>query len=355
MAASGHGLSEGTRGAGVADDSAAAAPARPAFLVSFYRDAGGEVRCDLPPRELADVVRSGSGELWVDIDGSDRHQHAFLEKVFAFHPLAVEDTLNPHSRVKIEEYDGYLFVIIRGVRFDETTEDPYDLSTRNLDFFLGPNYLVTVHDGPSPSVSAVVQQMRRAPDLLARGAERLMHAIMDATVDMYFPIVDQIDEFTDAIEERVFVHSDAEALRDIFSVKRLVLQMRRYLGPQREIFNILSNRPTTLLRPESQIYFRDIYDHVLRINEALETYRDLLTSTLDAYLTQVSNRLNVATKGLTVVATLSLPFVVVSGMWGMNFVRIPLSGMPHGFLWIVVVQIVIGLALLGVLRWRKWI
>ncbi len=182
-----------------------------------------------------------------------------------------------------------------------------------------------------------------------------MHAIMDATVDGYFPVVDQIDEFTEAVEERVFVDNDSDALRDIFNVKRLVLQMRRYLGPQREIFNILSNRPTTLLRPESQIYFRDIYDHVLRINEALETYRDLLSSTLDAYLTQVSNRLNVATKGLTVVATLSLPFVVVSGMWGMNFARIPLSGMRHGFLWIVVLQLVIGLALLAVLRWRKWL
>ncbi|HET7584154.1 MAG TPA: magnesium/cobalt transporter CorA [Gemmatimonadaceae bacterium] len=354
MASSGRELSSAQDGPD-GSTAGAAAPARSPYPASFYRDPAGTARSDLAPRELAEIVRSGVGEVWVDIDCRDRHQHALLEKVFGFHPLAVEDTLNPLSRVKIEEYDGYLFVIIRGVRLDEHTDDPYDLETVNLNFFLGANYLVTVHDGPSRVIAAVTEQMRRAPELLSRGAERLMHAIMDTTIDMFFPVVEQVDEFTQAIEERVFVHADSNALHDIFSVKRLVLQMRRYLGPQREIFNILSNRPTPLLRLESQIYFRDIYDHVLRINEALETYRDLLTSVLDAYLTQVSNRLNVATKGLTVVATLSIPFVVVSGMWGMNFARIPLASAPYGFWWMVGAQLVIGLVLLGVLRWRRWV
>ncbi|MGH7720273.1 MAG: magnesium transporter CorA family protein [Gemmatimonadaceae bacterium] len=337
------------------DLSAALLERDPNLPASFYWDPEGGVRRDLPLRELIEVVRSKRGELWVDIDSTNRHQHALLEKVFGFHPLSVEDTLNPNSRVKAEEYDGYLFAIIRVVRFDERTDDPYDLDTFNLNFFLGPNFLVTAHAEPSRSIAAVAEQLVRSPELLSRGAERLMHAVMDTAIDAYFPIIDRIDEFTHDIEECVFIQFDSAALHRIFSVKRLVLSLRRHLAPQREVFNLLTNRPSALLAPPAQIYFRDIYDHVLRINESLETYRDLLGSTLDAYLTQVSNRLGVVSKGLAVFATLSIPFVVISGMWGMNFSRIPLADHPYGFWVLLGSQLGVGLLLIGLLRWRKWL
>ena len=320
---------------------------------SYYLAPDGSFRRDLKPRDLAEVVASGLGELWVDVDSTSRHQHAVLEKIFRFHPLAIEDTLNPASRVKLEEYDNYLFAIVRGVRFHDETEDPYDIATFNQYFFLGKNYLVTVHAEPSRSIGDVAQRIERTPDLLSRHAARIMHAVMDAEVDAYFPILDQIDDFVDGLEERVFADFDESALRDIFSVKRLVLGLRRHLSPQREVFNIMTNRPSTLLTPEIQYYYRDIYDHVLRINESLETYRELLSSTLDAYLSQVSNRLGRVTKGLSVVATLSIPFVVVSGMWGMNFAHIPLSESPVGFWVMLVLQLAIGGLLVFGLKRRK--
>ncbi|HWG51690.1 MAG TPA: magnesium transporter CorA family protein [Gemmatimonadaceae bacterium] len=324
-------------------------------LRCVYRAADGAARCDLSPAEIAEVLRTNGGELWVDIDSSVPEQERLLDQLFHFHPLTIEDTLNPQSRVKLEDYGDYLFMIIRGVAFDETTPDPYDLRTLNLCFYLGQHYLVTVHAGPSRSVSTVADQLEKKPELLGRGAERLMHAIMDVAVDAYFPVLDQIEEFAHHVERRVFVHFDSAVLRDVFSMKRVVLALRRHLAPQREIFNILTNRPSTLLSPESQIYFRDIYDHMLRINDSLDTYRELLGSTLDAYLTQVSNRLGLVTKGLTVVATISIPFVVVSGMWGMNFARIPFSGSPHGFWIMLVVQVAMAAALLVLLRWQKWL
>ena len=165
----------------------------------------------------------------------------------------------------------------------------------------------------------MAERYEKNPELMGRGGDRLAHAVMDAAIDAYFPLLDKIDEFVDTLEQRVFARFDQSALRDIFAVKRLVLSLRRHLAPQREVFNILTNRPSALLSPESQVYFRDIYDHVLRINDSLETYRELLSSTLDSYLTQVSNRLGKVTKGLSVVATISMPFVIISGMWGMNF------------------------------------
>jgi len=315
----------------------------------------GAVRRDLAVRDIANAVRESQGTLWVDIDTTSRQQVALLDKVFGFHHLAIEDVLNPNSRVKVEEFDGYLFVIIRAVRFVEHTEDPYDLETVNLALFIGRNYLVTCHAGPSLAVNHVHHVSERSADLVARGPARLAHQIMDVAVDEYFPVLDRVDEFIDGIEERVFERFNEASLRDIFAVKRLALSLRRYLMPQREIFHILSYRPSPLLPADVQVYFRDIYDHMLRIIDSLDSYRDLLSSTLESYLSQVSNRMGRVTQGLTIVATLSVPFVVISGMWGMNFGHIPLADHPDGFWIMLVLQLALGVGLIAILKWRKWI
>ena len=320
---------------------------------SFFVDPAGALRRDLSVAELAQVVRERSGQLWVDIDIGNRYQVALLEKIWNFRPLTIEDTLNPLSRVKVEEYPGFLFTIVRGVRFYQETEDPYDIETYNLNCYLGPNYVVTVHGGQSPAIAAVADRLIRNPEILKRGAARLMHAILDGTVDAFFPILDQIDEFLDGLEIRVFEQFQRVVLRDIFAVKRLVVSLRRHLGPQRDAFNILTNRPSIFIDPEVQLYFRDIYDHVLRITDTIDSYRDLLSATMESYLSQVSNRLGAISKSLAVIGTISIPFVIVSGMWGMNFQHIPLSGQPHGFWWMLVGQLAMGVVLLVFLRWRR--
>ena len=322
-------------------------------LWSCYYDASGVVSERLAREEIINALASGKGTLWVDIDTRVPDQVDLLKSVFNFHPLAREDALNPESRVKLEEYDSYLLLIVRTVAFVEETEDPYDLETVNITFFLGPNYVVSVHGADTTPVDIIADLLRRKPELAGRGAGRLMHAIVDQAIDAYFPIIDKLDEFMDSLEERIFASFDQSSLRDLFAVKRLVLTLRRHLAPQRDAFNVLTNRPSSLMAPETQIYFRDIHDHVLRIYDSLETFRDLLSSTMDSYLTQVSNRLGMATKTLGVVATFTLPFVVVSGMWGMNFERVPLSSHPHGFLILQLAQLGLGLAILAGLKWRK--
>jgi magnesium transporter len=325
------------------------------FPRSYFRDAEGKLRRDLNPKELGAALREPGTVLWVDIDSTNRHQLAVLEKIFNFHPLSIEDAVNPASRVKVEEFPDYLFIVVRVVRFCETTADPYDLETFNLNLFVGRNYLVTVHAEPSPSVAAVEALVLRNPDMLNRGGARLGHMILDTAIDAYFPVVDQLDDFIDSLEARVFAKFDDSVLHEIFSVKRMVITLRKYLAPQREVFNILTNRPTPFVPPETQVYFRDVYDHMLRINDSLDNYRELLSSTLDSYLTQVSNRLGMVTKGLSVVATMSVPFVVVAGIYGMNFQNIPLANNPHGFWILVVTQFAIGLGLVAFLKWRRWL
>jgi magnesium transporter len=345
---------------------AAAAAVAPTcrLLRSVYRAPDGTVRTDLSRGEIAELVAPGgacapaapgaqAGALWVDLDVSDPQRAAVLREVFGFHPLAVEDTGSPNSRVKAEEYDGYLFVIVRAVRFCEETEDPYDLETLNVCAFVGPGYVVTVHGEGAAAVNGLWEDPRRAAELLARGPARVMHAVVDAAVDEYFPILERLDGILDGFEERVLVNFDETVLRELFAVKRLVLQLRRHLAPQREVMSALANRPMAVLTGSSQLYFRDVYDHVLRLNDAIDAYRDLLGSTLDSYLSQVNNRLGRSSKALAAVATVTLPFVIVSGMWGMNFAHVPLSTAPHGFWLLLGLQCLIALGLLAVLRWRR--
>jgi magnesium transporter len=322
---------------------------------SWVRDGSGELRYNVSLRDLSSALENPSTVVWVDIDSNNRHQIAFLEKVFRFHPLAIEDLLNPNSRVKLDEYENHLFAIVRGVEFDPNTPDPHDLATFNLCCFLGKNYLVTTHSSPVPSIDAFAQRCQASPDVLARGAARAMYIVMDGAVDAYFPVLDRVNDFVDDLEERVFKRYSQDVLEDLFSVKRTVLSLRRHLTPERDVFNALANRPSTLLTIEEQRYFRDVYDHILRINDSLEQYRDLLSSVLEASLTQTSNRLGMVTKGLSVVATISVPFVVVSGMWGMNFSEVPLSHWPHGFWVMMALQLALGFGLLTYLRSKDWL
>ncbi len=331
-----------------------APPAARGVPYSAHVGADGVVEQRLEPHRLLEAIRDGR-ELWVDIDSNDRAQHALLEKVFGFHPLAVEDTLSPRTRVKLEEYGSYLFLVISTARFDQATADPYDIRTTNLYCFLGPHYLVTVHAAPVRATEELQRRLDASPDLLARGADMIAHGLIDYAVDEFLPMVDEVDDLVDRLEERLFERYDEKAIRDIFALKRLVVQLRRHLGPLREVLNVLTNRPHGGIAATSQLYFRDVYDHTIRVVEALESVRDLLATVLDTYLTQASNRMNRVMKQLTVVATIALPLVVIGGAFGMNFDRIPMAHQPLGFFWAIGLMALFAIVLYVFLKTRKWV
>jgi magnesium transporter len=322
---------------------------------SIYRRADRSVAMDLDFEELQEAAADEKGTMWIDLDLSDPRQVPILKEVFHFHPLAIEDALNPVSRVKVDEYPTFLVVVARVVGFEETTPDPYDLATANLTIFITKNAVVTAHTQSSPVVEQLIARIRANPDLLDRGPARIAHLALDAAVDAYFPVLDALDEFVDDLEQRVFGQFDEAMLQEIFKVKRLVISLRRLLSPQREVLSVLTMRPSPFLQQETQLYFRDVYDHMLRITDALDSYRDLLSSVLDSYLTQVSNRLGAVSKGLAVVGALSVPFVVVAGVYGMNFDRIPLAHHPYGFEIMLGMQLLLGIGLLVTLRKRGWL
>lgn len=323
--------------------------------LSIYRRPDGTLEQDVAPSRIREILQAGEGELWVDIDSTSMHQHALLEKVFAFHPLSVEDTLSPGTRVKFEEYDRYVFVVMAVVRFDEGTPEPFDLATSNLYFFLGKNFLVTVHALPSKSCGAAHDRLMRNPELLARGAEMTMHNIIDQSVDAFFPLVEQLNNLVDGLEERLFEQFDEKLIHEIFKAKRAAFSLRRHVGPLREVLNIMTNRPCGYIRPETQLYYRDVYDHTIRITESVDTTRDLLAGVLETYLSQTSNRMNKVMKQLSIVATIALPLIVVGGIYGMNFQHLPLTDHPWGF-WIAIASMAgVSTVVLGWLHRNRWL
>jgi len=325
--------------------------------VSIYRRTDGTLEQDISPARIREILQAGEGggELWVDIDSTNMHQLALLEKVFQFHPLAIEDTLSPGSRVKFEEYDRYVFVVMAAIRFDEGTPEPFDLATSNLYFFLGKNFLVTVHALPSKSCGTVRDRLTRNPELMQRGVEMTMHNIIDQSVDAFFPLVEQLNALVDGLEERLFEQFDEKLIHEIFKAKRAAFSLRRHVSPLREVLNILTNRPCGYIRPETQLYYRDVYDHTIRIVESVDTTRDLLAGVLETYLSQTSNRMNKVMKQLSLVATIALPLIVVGGIYGMNFQHLPLTDHPYGFYVALASMLGVSAIVMWWLHRNKWL
>ena len=319
---------------------------------SFLLEADG-VREGLSHAEITAAIREGT-PLWVDIDSIDDLQWRQLSTLFHFHPLPIEDTRSPQGRVKIEEYGDYLFIVVRETDFDQETTDPYDLSFQNVCIFLGRSYVVTVHAGDSPAVDSVVDHLRAGPLPAGTGADRIAYYLLDAVIDRYFPLLDQIDTFVADLEEGILSGQRA-VLDNVFHLRRTLAQLRRHLSPAREVLATLANRPSTCLHAETQIYFRDVYDHVVRELEAVETYRDLLSGAMETYFSVISNRMNEVIKAISVIGTIVLPPTLIASIYGMNFRVIPMAGHPLGFWFAILLMAGISVVFVAYLWWKRWL
>lgn len=258
---------------------------------------------------------SGESTFWVDLSSSEESELAVLQSVFRFHPLAIEDTRNQKQRPKVEEYDDHLFVILNPVAMVEGQPE-----FRELDVFLGRNYLVTVHAEPEPALEALERRTARRQNGQSLSASFLLYALVDTIVDTYFPVLDEIDEELSDLEDQIIDRPQREALERLLGLKRSLIEVRRVVGPQRDMFNVLTRRDIELIDHELlQYHLRDVYDHLLRITDMVDTFRDLLTSLIDLYMSAVSNRLNEVINRLTRVTVVIGAFAVITGFYGMNF------------------------------------
>jgi magnesium transporter len=290
---------------------------------------------------------------WLDLEDPTVKEASILEDPFHFHPLAIEDCLSEVHHPKLDDYEEYIFLILHGIRFDAPTDN---FITRELDIFLGRNFLITHHQGPMRSISTTRELCAKGlVASFARGADFLLHQILDQMFEHYFPNLDAIEDKIQLIQVEVFENPNRETLDRIFGLKRDVMHLRRICTPQREIVNRLARGEFKAISARASVYFRDIYDNLYRIVDASFQYQDLVQGTLDAYLSAVSNRLNETMKRLTVAGAVFAALTVITGVYGMNFEHMPELKWRYGYLMVWFIMAGATAGLIYFFKKKEWI
>jgi magnesium transporter len=299
-------------------------------------------------------LNPGSGvTFWVDLEAPSVPESLILSETMGFHPLSVEAAMSALQYPKAEAYDGYLYVVLHHI---DLAEGQRGFKTHDIDFFLGPTYLVTVHGERALAISEVLEHCPRNSRIMADGPVPLFHRIVDAMVDHYRPEVDKLEDRLTRLEEEVFVNPTSALAREILDQKRDVSSLRRVTTPQRDVVARLARREFVDISTEMAFRFRDVHDHLVRISDDALLFQDRITGILDAHLSNVSNRLNEVMKVLTVVATIFMPLTLLTGLYGMNVDLPHLPGGPAAqFWWVLGFMIVAVVLMLAVFRHRRWI
>lgn len=306
------------------------------MLRVLARHGDGRVETGSDVGSLAEALRDPRSTHWVDAEGEPADALLALAGQFDLHPVTAEDFVNRNQRPKIEEFDHYIFLVIHALR--AVLDD--ELETDELHIALRQNCLLTVHDRPLEAVKRVFDRCATDPRPLQNGASFLLYLLSDAVVDGYFPVLDALGDEIDSLEDAVIEAPARARMRRIFEVKRVVVQLRKIVSPQREVYNAVSRRDYPYIDARTAVYFRDVHDHLVRASEVIDSYRDLVANVLDAYLACISNRLGQVMKQLTVIATIFMPLAFITGFFGMNF-----TGIPFSQPWLLALVVVMILAL----------
>jgi magnesium transporter len=324
-----------------------------AVAVTLFNYAGP--RCD--ERVVADV-----GELqppldesvtWVNVGGV--HQVDLLEalgKRFNLHPLLLEDIANTDQRPKLEDYESYLFLVLKMLTAGERGE----ILVEQVSFVLGRNFVLSFQENGSDVFHSVRERLRGGKGRLRQNtADYLLYTLVDAVVDQYFSVLELLGEKIELLQERVVADPQPDTLKDIHGLKRQLLFIRRAVWPLREAMNNLSRADGPFLHEPIKLFFRDVYDHVIQIVDTIETLREIVAASLDIYLSSVSYRLNAVMRVLTVITTIFMPLSFIAGIYGMNFEHMPELKWPWGYPLVLGVMGVVAAAMLAGFRRRKWL
>jgi magnesium transporter len=293
-------------------------------------------------REAAvDLVSHRDANLWLHFDTPTEEELHFLKENFAIHHLTIEDIVNQNQRPKIEPFEDYVYLAIHPLR----REAKWEIKPSELDLLLGRGWIVSVHYGPLPGLIDNSQLHERIPAALGRGADFLLYTLVDLVVDSYFPIMDDIEDEIDTLEGRLLLRAHPGDMNRLLSLKRSIVHIRRAVMPQREVLNQLTRHDLPFVRPENLVYFRDVYDHLIRIAEELDSLRDILSSVLEIHLASTSNQLNATMKRLTAYGTIFVVITAIAGIYGMNFKFMPELEWRYGYFVVLGFMVTISLGL----------
>ena len=321
-------------------------------MIAIYKHEGGSTQ--LVERVDPAWLQPGSGVwVWVDLSQPTPEEGRILTDTFHFHQLAVEDALMELHHPKIESYGDYLYLILHGIDFRASE---HRFRTQDIDFFLGAQFLVSVHPGVSRSIGKVGGACQRDARVLGEGPGMLLYRIVDTMVDNYRPEVEQLSRRLDTLENQVFERPHPQLARRILNFKKDIASLRQVVLPQRDAVGRLARREFPLISEQLAYGFRDVHDHLVRLSDEAMFFQDRITSILDAHLSAVSNQLNQVMKVLTIIATLFMPLTVLTGMYGMN---VTLPHLPGGdraqFWWILGMMFTMSGVMLVYFRRKHWI
>jgi magnesium transporter len=303
--------------------------------------------------QLPALLNDSDTYVWVDLTSpTTPEERALLSDVFEFHPVAIEDCLGVRTHPKIDEFEGYLYIITHGLKAGSTAEA---IQPDELDVFLGSRYLVTHHADDSRSVAAVIETVLKAGLPLRRGPVAVLHALLDRQVEGLEGVIDDVEERIEGLEDAVFGRAANTSIATLLSVKRSILQLRRWMSKQRDVVLRLGRQEFPEIPARDALLFRDDYDHLVRINDLLENFREMLTSVQDAHLAVTSNRLNEVMKFLTVGTVLFGPATLIAGIYGMNFQHMPEISWYWGYPLAIGLMVGVEGAILLYFRRRGWI
>ncbi|MBI5381970.1 MAG: magnesium/cobalt transporter CorA [Opitutae bacterium] len=322
------------------------------MIHSFIFSDGRLVGRDLELEALR-LVRADKGlVLWVDLDNPTAEEtKAILEGVFQFHPLAIEDCVSPSSLPKVEDYEDYLFLVTHAVDFTRSEK----FNTTELDLFLGKDFLVSFHRQPLKSVRGVIERGLKTTGVIARGPDRLAHMLLDALVDHYQPVIDELRTEIEQIEEAVLTPSEVQLTAQLMEVRSEVAHLRQIVRPQRELASRLARGDYAMIRAVMLPYFRDLRDNLTRIDETAAVYADQLLISFDLYLSKSSFQANDGIKVLTALTAISLPATVIGSWYGMNFVHMPELHWKYGYFACLAMMIVLTLFTWRWCKQKKWL
>ncbi len=320
---------------------------------SYYLAPDWRVPRQIDKEDIGDLVAAGKGLLWVDIEDTSNEDAQFLIDVFRFHPLAVADCVSKNIHPpKIDQFEDHLFIIVHGINYHIESDV---VETTELALFLGKNYVVTSHDVPMKSVASIEEQSYVNRQPLRHGTDMLAHDILDTLVNNIMPTIDELDEKCSSIESEVVEQPKKSTLSAIMQLKRSLLALNRVMSPQRELVNSLARGDYPLISKKAHIYYRNIYDHLVRIEMLTQGLRDLADSVLATHLSSLSNRMNEVMKVLTIFASIFIPLTFIAGVYGMNFVNMPELQWQYGYFVLLGIMAMVGISLALYFKRKKWL
>jgi len=302
--------------------------------------------------DISELREIETNVIWADVSDPTSKDFEELAEEFGFHHLSIEDCQNEHQRPKVEEFAGYYFIVL----YESELVDAGDrLELRELNIFLGKNFLVTVHSRPIRAIETAKRLWHEWTDRSDLGSGLVAYLLIDAIVDDYLPLLDVLSDHMDDLEDSIFGEWRSDVIEDIFMVKKKLLYLRRSVTPLRDVFNTLLRREQPIFPRDTHLYFQDVYDHLIRVADTIDTLRDMLSSTMDAYLSVSGNRMNKIMKRLTSISTILMSATLIAGIYGMNFVFMPELRWRYGYVGALASMVAVGVALYVFLRKVDWL